>query len=235
MAKDTGYFVYFLFNEEGRPIYVGMGGRDCRPYEHIRDAKKLSRSKKFTAIRKTLSSLGEVPIVITRSEMTLAEARLTEQALIEAIGRCSDGGSLLNIANSGGPYSVEHLISISKASIKNWERWDRSQPRGMAGRKHSAETIQKMREAAAGRAMDAAVAASVVNRRGKEQPLSVVQKRTAAQKARWAVTPKRPSSQESIQCMAETKRGVALSSEHKLKLRIRAKEQWARQKALAHG
>jgi len=116
------HFGYALFDERGEPFYIGIGSRNSRPTDHLRNAKKGLRGRRYSKIRRMLRNGFDIPIVVFREGMTLAEAKEMEIALVAVIKRWPDG-PLTNI-NAGGnsPHDVhynlgKHRPETTKAKI----------------------------------------------------------------------------------------------------------------------
>jgi len=116
------HFGYALFDERGEPFYIGIGSRSSRPTDHVRDAKRGLRGRRYSKIRRMLRNDFDIPIVIFREGMTLAQAKEMEVALVSVIKRWPDG-PLTNISAGGdSPHDVhpnlgKHRPETTKAKI----------------------------------------------------------------------------------------------------------------------
>lgn len=127
------YYVYIYFRLDGTPCYVGKG-RGRRWKIHLNGAHNPRLAKIIER------SGGELPIAIIRDELTDADAKATEVALIAAIGR-GKNGPLVNFTDGG-----EGTIG--------WKQPDHVREavsRAQTGRNPTAETRMKMAQSQVGR------------------------------------------------------------------------------------
>lgn len=135
MADASHFYIYVLFRPwNGEPFYVGkgQGGRAYR--------LRYRSNPHFRAIVDKAG--GAVPTVIVRSDLTEVEAFQIECALIGAIGRQVHGGPLVNLTD-GGEGAAGSKRSVEQRARRS--EWMRGNQNG-AGYKHSAETINRLRD-----------------------------------------------------------------------------------------
>lgn len=150
------YYVYILFRETGLPFYVGMGrGHRWKVHEQLvrygRDRN--SNFKKYKIIRDMLTAgWRDIPKIKIVEHLNHAQACACEIAWIAILGRDS-AGFLVNRTDggdNGATISADTRAKISAANLgrmsadgrakiaaANRKRW--------LGRKHSTETLAKMR------------------------------------------------------------------------------------------
>lgn len=95
------YYVYLWFRPNCVPLYVGYGKwRRKRKQQRWADHITRTDNRHLTAAFKKYGT--NLPIIIVRDELTVAEARETEVAFITAIGRSDLGnGPLVNQTDGG--------------------------------------------------------------------------------------------------------------------------------------
>ena len=123
------FYVYIIFSDVGVPEYVGKG---CggRMYRHNR----LAGGKRLRTLK-------------VREELSEGEALELERSLIIAIGRSPSG--ILRNKNDGGTGSRAHSEETkakirASALARGCGKWN-------AGRKHSDEVVELIRDASVGR------------------------------------------------------------------------------------
>lgn len=94
------FYVYVLFDWSGVPRYIGKGKGD-RLFKHFKEIGTTNwRKREF--IDKTRHTLGEIPHVKIRENLTEKEAFEVESSLITALGRLETGtGPLTNMTDGG--------------------------------------------------------------------------------------------------------------------------------------
>jgi len=94
----SDYYVYLLFRETGRPLYVGRGrGRRWNVHEQTALTGDTHRDR---AVRKVLKAIGSVPKVKLNENLTVEEANELERLWIRTIGR-EPAGPLINQTDGG--------------------------------------------------------------------------------------------------------------------------------------
>lgn len=165
------FYVYVLFRPDGRPCYVGKGIGD-RWLWHEKNRK----AHPNLHLRRIMTNAGApLPKIIVRADLSEADAKATEIALIGAIGRDINSGPLVNmtdggdgqvgwnpsvatrerirISNTGKTASAETKKLMSSVHSGRPKSASHRAAIGVAniGRVVSAETRQKMRDASARR------------------------------------------------------------------------------------
>ena len=134
------YYVYVLFREDGRPFYVGKGKRD-RWLVHEREAHR--RDDHRSRLIRDIKSRGhEIPKIKVREGLSNDDAIAVEIALIAAIGR-EPLGPLINQTMGGD--GVRDLPAATRAEQ------GRKVSLALRGRRHTPETIARMRAAHLGK------------------------------------------------------------------------------------
>ena len=95
LNPPKNFYVYIWFRPDGIPCYVGkgQGNRWLRTRPHNRHLKNI--------IVKAKREGKDIPKIKVRVGLTEAEAFDTEVAFIAAIGRCKNGGPLVNFTDGG--------------------------------------------------------------------------------------------------------------------------------------
>jgi hypothetical protein len=142
----SDFYVYVLFRHDtGQPFYVGKGRRD-RVERHFSDLRNPHKSHIIARAKKVGCDIPRVKIAVG---MTERQAFDVEIAFIDAIGR-EPNGPLVNLTDGGdGPSGG--TWKLSEATIEKQNLAKRSRHGSFVGRKHSEETLAKMRATAAAR------------------------------------------------------------------------------------
>jgi hypothetical protein len=110
------HYVYVLRRPDGRPFYVGKGGRD-RAFAHENEARHpndwRSNAYKLNVIRSIWRDGGAIIYEIDFITDDEAAAYAREAALIGQLKRLHEGGPLTNLAPGGG--SLQGAAPASKA------------------------------------------------------------------------------------------------------------------------
>lgn len=168
MTAATAY-VYVIFRLDGSPCYVGKG-RGRRWLDHKNNTHNRYLKRMIASARK---DGRELPIIKVRDALTDDQAFEVEIALIKAIGRVKDGGSLVNLSDGGegvrgwAPESIEKLRAArtgkplsaeTRAKIGNAHRGRTRPPTtgaaisaALTGRIFSPETCERISAAKSGK------------------------------------------------------------------------------------
>lgn len=132
----SDYYVYILFHPISfQPFYVGKGRR-ARINAHKSDFR--GNPEKAAIMREANEKGLEVPAIKVRMGLSEIDAFRTEEAFIKAIGRHPEGPLVNRSDGRGGG------VLRGEAKVKFSEKMSKI----VKGRKHSPETIEKMRLAA---------------------------------------------------------------------------------------
>lgn len=126
------HYVYVLRRPDGRPFYVGKGGRD-RAFAHENEARHpnswKSNAYKLNVIRAIWRDGGRVDYEIDFISDLEADAYAREAELIGHYRRLHEGGPLTNLAPGGGSVSgaapaskAKHTATLSGAPADNPDR-----------------------------------------------------------------------------------------------------------------
>lgn len=207
------YCVYIFFTKEGAPCYVGKGTRR-RIWQHYTDARNGTHPNKELA---ALLREGQLPVVVIWRGASSYEAYSIECAFVKAIGRVANGGPLLNKTDGGGGVSGLSMSPELRARLSDAHKGKQSP---MKGRRHTEESLAKMREAQSGRrasdetrAKMSASAKRVSKRGRKHSPEAVARK------------------MPQLMALAEAKRGVPRPPEVREKLRQAAIKYYEQRRA----
>lgn len=202
-----------MFRPNGHPCYVGKG-QGKRYRQHFNPKNLANHANKHLASIIRLAG-GELPVVITRSELSNEDAIATERAMISVIGRKSKGGPLVNLTdggegNSGWNPTPEIRENQRKARLKffadNPEAAERIR-RWATGRKDTPETTEKRRAAKIGK-----TPAWMLN---DETRITVSKKIGDSNRGK-----RKPKSEETKKKISLAKIGSKLSVETKDKIRL---------------
>lgn len=117
-----GNYVYEKFKFNYEPFYVGLGKRECRLYEHLKETEENCYNKhKIRRIRKIQKETKKNPIIIKYSQnLTKDESVKLEILMIKTIGRRDlKIGPLTNLTK-GGDGVVEYIQT--KEYKEKWKR-----------------------------------------------------------------------------------------------------------------
>lgn len=176
------HYVYIIFDMAGIPRYCGAG-TSTRDRQHF-----LKSTRHFNKpLEALLVKHGDrLPVVRVRERLTKQEAHTTEIALIAAIGRQEDGGSLYNIlpgGRLGRRHSPEALAKMS-AAFKGKRQSPEQIAASLAG-KARAQALRTPEEQKAiymrrGQAIKAAKKRAIASRTPEEQAAIYARMRRAS-------------------------------------------------------
>ena len=192
---EDQYLVYVLYRDEGIPHYVGATSNSRRPYNKRHHARQ----------DHTITS-----VEIVQECMTLEDASILEDHLINEYGRQVDGGTLVNVQGGGrGLATEETKRKIGQAS--------KGRPSPNKGKPMTDEQKTKIRQSLKGRP------GTWPPNKGK--PMS------EEQKAKISLAKKGvPKSDEHKTKLSQSQKGRTLSEEQKAKIRAGQSARWARLK-----
>ena len=137
-ADDKLYYAYALINPETlKPFYIGKGSTDRAEshYKLVNINRETNKAKKELMLRLN----GQPPIIVKSELMDEEDAFEIEMLLIAEYGRQSNGsGILTNITSGGTGLGGENNPMFGRVG-------------GMAGKKHTKESLAKMSESQKGR------------------------------------------------------------------------------------
>ena len=168
--STKNYYIYELIDPRTeKPFYVGWTSRtsDLRFSEHLRETRSKTVNLEKVKILKEILNENLKPITkIVFQSVDKEESIKEEIRLIDYYGRIRDGGILTNISKGGEHHIVsdkvkKHLSEIRKNKTyeeilgkdkaldlkKRISKSVSGELNPMYGKKHSEETIQKIREA----------------------------------------------------------------------------------------
>lgn len=147
------FYVYVFFRPDGSPCYIGKGRRR-------RWKENLSRPRNRHLANIIKAAGGELPVVKIRQNLTDAQAREIEVALIKAIGRKETGGPLVNMTAGGEGVSGRKMpeserrfrrrIMGSPEVRSKLSAAHKGQPSFRKGKKTTPEIVQKISAAKTG-------------------------------------------------------------------------------------
>ena len=150
-CNDTGqenvYYVYHLIDPKtNTPFYIGKG-KDDRMYHHEADVKndKMPHNNKllYYKIKKVLKESGKIEYVKIKENINESSSFILETIEIKKYGRKdSKTGILCNLTDGGEGQSGWRA---SESHRKNMSKKTSGILNGMYGKKHSIETIEKIR------------------------------------------------------------------------------------------
>lgn len=164
------YYVYVLFDEFGRPFYVGKGSQD-RIDRHMTFPKG-DRSKKSAMVRHVMNAMGDVPRVKVASDLTETDAFNIERIWIAALGR-EPFGPLVN--HTDGGEGVSNPSSDIRYRIGTGWRGKKQSPEAVAKRSAKRKGSKRSRES---------VERAAAKLRGRKRPPEVGQKVAAKLRGR---------------------------------------------------
>lgn len=107
LRSRPGHYVYILRRADGTPFYVGKG-IGYRVLQHETESRLTRRDHKLNTLRQMAANGEQVLYEIDSVFRTHGEAIRREIALIAAIGRVRDGGTLTNLTAGG-----EGIVDVS--------------------------------------------------------------------------------------------------------------------------
>lgn len=120
--SKSGNYNYKKIKFNYEPFYVGLGKRECRLYEHLKESEKNCYNRhKFNRIRKIQKETKKNPIIIKYSQtLSKDEGINLEILMIKTIGRRDlKTGPLTNLTNGGD--GVNGYIQ-TKEDKEKWKR-----------------------------------------------------------------------------------------------------------------
>ena len=165
VEDQTQYLVYVLYRDDGVPHYVGATLNPKRPH---RDSHHARQGHNVTSVE------------IVQEGLTLEDASILEDQMINHYGKSVDGGTLINVMHGGQGLNRNRLSEETKAKLSaimkgrpSHKKGRKGQPSPNKGKAMSAEQKAK-------------IAAALKGRKRKPFTEEAKANMAAATKARWA-------------------------------------------------